>query len=501
MDEEESDLGEIVRQALRVAKRGRWWILSMGLAAVLLAAGALSFVPDVYRSESTILVVEQQIPQNLVAPLSNSTGTQKLQAMTQEVLSRSSLLKIINETHLYGETKLPPDAVVERFRKSIEITPTDVARDGTFNGFTIAYSASTPVRAQEVTRMLSSLFIERHAETRSNRTKTTVTFLKERLSEKRKQAAELQEQIRDFKARHAGRLPDSRLANTTRTAELQAQLQATRFSLGRANQQRAIWAAKLQGSFKDRLTRLQTERTALLARLTPKHPEVIRRAGEIEQIERILGSLHTGAAVAEELRGSLEAGDAVIGQLQGQLEVNRLEIENLLQDEKRVQTLLSEAQRTLQAGPALEQQLAAMMRESESLNEELAKIEDMDQKSSLSLDMERQQQGEQFRQLDFPVLPLKPISPARFRITAIAGAAGLLLGFAVAFLLDVRKACFYTEQQVRRKFPAPMVLSIPDLPTPAELTLRKRKARLEWVAGSLVAAAIAAVEIYLYTSS
>ena len=105
--EEEGDLGETVQEALRVAIKGRWWILTTGLGTLLLAVIGLTFVPNIYRSESTILVVEQQIPQNLVAPLLNVTGTQKLNAMAQEVLSRSSLLKIINDTRLYAGKDLP----------------------------------------------------------------------------------------------------------------------------------------------------------------------------------------------------------------------------------------------------------------------------------------------------------------------------------------------------------------------------------------------------------
>ena len=98
--EDEGDPAEIVQQALRVAKKGRWWILLTGLGTLLLVISGLSFVPNVYRSDATILVVEQQIPQTMVASLSNVTGTQKLQAMTQEVLSRSSRLKTNRSTGL-----------------------------------------------------------------------------------------------------------------------------------------------------------------------------------------------------------------------------------------------------------------------------------------------------------------------------------------------------------------------------------------------------------------
>lgn len=499
--EDEGDLAETVQQALRVAKKGRWWILLTGLGTLLLVVTGLSFVPSVYRSQATILVVEQQIPQNMVASLSNVTGTQKLQALTQEVLSRSSLLKIINDTHFFEEKNLPPDLAVELFRKSIGIVPTDANHDGSFNAFTISFSAPTPGMAQEVTRMLSTLFIERHSEAQVNRANSTTTFLKERLTEKRKRSAELEKQIQDFKIRHAGKLPDSRMSNETRMSDLRTQLQNTLSNLSRAKQQRIIWESTLSGSLNGRLTRLKTERTSLLAGFTPKHPEVIKRDQEITQLERILANLQAGMSVPEELLGRSAVGDPIASQLLGQIEANRLEVENLSQDQKRFEAMMADLQRNLNLTPAIEQQLAGLTRESEGLNQEIAKLDGMDQQSALAVDMERRQQGEQFRQLDIPILPLKPVSPARFKISAGAALGGFVLGFILAFWVDMRKGCFQTEQQIRRKFSPPLVLSIPELFTAKELSMRKQQAGLEWAAGLLVMATMVAVEFYIYRYS
>jgi polysaccharide chain length determinant protein (PEP-CTERM system associated) len=496
--EEEGDPSEIVQRAVRIVLKGRWWILLTGLGALGAAVIALSFVPNVYRSEATILVVEQQIPQNLVASLSSVTGTQKLQAMTQEVLSRASLLGIIEKTQLFRGKNLPPDAAVERFRKAIDIEPTNVTREGSFNAFVISFSASTPELAQEVTRLLSALFIERHSETRENRAKSTTTFLNDRLTEKRKHSADVEQQIRDFKARYAGTLPESRVANESQMAEIRTQLQGTITGMTRAKQQRVVWESMLSGNLNGRLTKLKTERAAVLARFTPKHPDVIKRDEEIAQLERALASFQAGAGLSEETLARLAASDPVIGQLHGQIEANRLEVENLVQDQKRLEAAKANLQRQLNLTPVLEQQLAGLTREAESLHQEIAKLEAMDQQSALSADMDRRQQGEQFRQLEFPSLPGKPASPPRLKISAGACVGGLVLGFIVAFLLDIRKGCFQTEQQIRRKFSPPLVLSIPELPTARELRERKRRTGLEWVAGSVVVAVMAAIELYVY---
>ena len=498
--EEEGDLGELLQNALRVAQSGRWWILLTGLGTLLLTVIGLSFVSNVYRSEATILVVEQQIPQNLIAPLSNMTGAQKLQVMTQEVLSRSSLLKIINDTHLFANKKLEPDEADELFRKSIDITP-GATRDGAIGSFTISFSASTPKMAEEVTRMLASLFIERHSEKQVNRATSTASFVKERVTEKKKRATELERRIRDLKSRYAGSLPESRVANDTRMAELRSQLQNTISNLSRTNQQRVIWESMLSGNLNAQLGRLKTERAALLSRFTPKHPEVRRRDEEIAQLERLIANSKAGPVSPKESSGRFASSDATVAQLQGQIEANRVEAENLSQDQKRFETMIAELQRQIGTTPVLEQQLTSMERESEGLNQEIAKLDGMEQQSTMSVDMERQQQGEQFRLLDLPSLPLRPVSPARFKIGVGAGACGLLLGFALAFVVDMRKGCFQTEQQIRQKYAPWLVLSIPELLTATELHERRRRAGIEWAAGALVMVTMLAIDFYLYKYS
>ncbi len=498
-EENEFDPKELIQQVLRVAKNGRWWIPLFGLASLLIAVVGLSHVSDVYRSDSIIQIVEQQIPQNLVAPLSSMPGALRLQTITQQVLSRTSLLRIIEETHLYADkTKLAPDMKVDLMRKSLGITPMDVTREGTFTSFMISFSAPSPGLAQEVTRKLAALFIERHSETQAQRADNTAGFLKDRLTEKRKRAAELQRQMQDFKTRYAGDLPENRLANESKVGEYRMQLQNAISNLSRAKQQRIIWESMLSGNLNGRLTRLKSERVALLARLTPKHPQVIAKDEEISAMEHMVANLQTGNGLTTEQLGRLASGDQAIGQIQGQLDANRLEVENLVRDQKRFEALVAEGQRHLNLTPALDAQLSGMTREAEVLSQEISKLDSMEQQSGLSVDMERRQQGEQFRQLEPPALPLKPLSPARFRISAGAGVGGMFLGFAVAFLLDLRKGCLYTEEQIRRKYAPPLVLAVPEFCTAGELRARKWRNSLQWAASLLVMAAMLVVELYVY---
>lgn len=494
--EAEPDLGALVGRLLRTAKRGRLLIPLVGLAVLLGTVVVLSFVPNVFKSESTILVVEQQIPQNVVAPLSSTSVTFRLQAIAQEVLSKASLLRIIDETKLYAGKNLEPDIAVDVMRKSIGLELKDATRDGGLGSFEISFSAPSPAVAQEVTRRLAALFIERHSEKQVSRANSTEDFFTERLKEKRKRVEELQREIRSLKIRNSADLPENRVANESKAAEYRAQLQNAQMNLNRAKQQRISWESMLTGSLVGRLTRLKNEKSALLIRLTPKHPQVIAKDEEIALMERAVARVQSGQPVSADELARLVPGDPSVSQIEGQLQANQLEIDSAIRDQKRFEVQLADVQRHLGVTPAVEQQLSAMNREAEVLGAEIAKLESLEQQSALSADMEKRQQGEQFRLIEPASLPLKPLSPKRFRI-AIGGAAfGLVLGFVGMFVLDLKRGAFHTEEEVRRRFSPPFVLGVPEISTTGELRSRRVRDWLEWAGCAGVLLVTAAIGWY-----
>jgi polysaccharide chain length determinant protein (PEP-CTERM system associated) len=496
--EPDGDGSRIVQQALRVAKKRRAWILLTGLATLSAAVAALSFVPSTYTSAATILIVEQQIPQSLVAPLSTANVFQKLDAMKHEVLSRARLLQIIDETGIFAKQKnLSPDAAVELMRKSIEIDPIDVEQGNTFSAFSISFTARTPEAAQEVTRRLSSLFIERSSEAQTHKATATTNFLNEQLEEKRKKVAALEESIRAFKIQYSGELPDDHQSNETRLDETRTQLQTTLANLDRARGQRAVWESMLSGNLNGALTRLKSERKALLTRFTPQHPDVVKKDEEISQLEALVGHVAAGASVPEKQLSHLTAGDPVVAQMEGQLESNRLEIEGLAKDEKRLRSEISQVQGHLSLAPAREQQLAAMTRELEALNQEIIGVAKVQQPSEWAADMDRRQEGQQFRQLDPASFPLRPTSPDRWKLSLGALIGGLALGFGLAFLMDFRNATFHSEKELRQHFSPPLIITVPLVPTPREKRRHNLKERLEWLASAVLAAAMLAVAFYV----
>ena len=73
------------------------------LVAVTLGTMLMSRrLPDLYRSETIILVVPQQVPESYVRSTVTTRIEDRLQSISQQILSRTRLERIIQDFNLYA---------------------------------------------------------------------------------------------------------------------------------------------------------------------------------------------------------------------------------------------------------------------------------------------------------------------------------------------------------------------------------------------------------------
>ncbi len=516
LPEAEVNLNKTVGQVLRIIAKRRWWITLPTVVTTFATLFVLTLVPNRYSSEATLLVVQQQVPERYVLPTTTTNIREALQATTEEVLSRTRLQGIIDEFGLYSKERkrASPEALLELMRRDIVIEPLEsvsVSDRKDVSSFKITFVASTPLLAQEVTSKLTSLFIEQNLETREHQASTTTNFLREQLDAAKAKLAESEDQVRAFKMQHLGELPEQQPGNLAIMAGLQSQLQSTMASLSRAEEQRQYLESLSEYrtlTIANDLTHLKAERAKLLDRYTPQYPAVVKLDEKIAQTEAALNSLQvsrtngTQTAKVDSSTSSIAPdGDISLGQLRGQLQANRLEIENLSKDEKRLKQEVDQYQTRLNATPVREQQLAGILRNYEQLKQDYTELLAKESQSQMAADLEKRQEGQQFRLVDRPSLPTVPSSPNRIKVSLGGAAAGLGLGLALAFLVNMMDRSFHSEEDLSQAFAVPMVIGVPILLTLSEERSRSRKKAFEWVAGSgLVLAALVAqlYEFYLY---
>src|SRR5258706_6058645 len=120
---------------MQIAGRYKWRII---LPFVLIAATAsvvTHYWPNEYRSDTLILVVPQRVPENYVRSTVTTRIEDRLQSISQQILSRTRLERIIQDFNLYADERRTAimEDIVERMRKTnieIQVVKGDASKDG-----------------------------------------------------------------------------------------------------------------------------------------------------------------------------------------------------------------------------------------------------------------------------------------------------------------------------------------------------------------------------------
>jgi uncharacterized protein involved in exopolysaccharide biosynthesis len=199
----------------------------------------------------------------------------------------------------------------------------------------------------------------------------------------------------------------------------------------------------------------------LQARYTDEHPDVIKAKGGIAQLQKKIEEAGGAGGVGKSMKEGLSVEAPQVQQLRAQLQQVEVTIRQRSAEQSRIQQEVSRLQAKLQLSPAVEQEYKSLTRDYQTAlgiyNDLLKKQSD----SEMATDLERRQQGEQFRVLDPPSLPQKPTFPNRplFGLGGLAG--GLAIGLAIVFLQVAQDRTLRTDRDVEFFLKLPTLAMIP----------------------------------------
>jgi polysaccharide biosynthesis transport protein len=527
IDEQSSEPLDMQRY-LDVARRRYPYFLMAVFFGWLAVWGASWVLPVSYKSSTLILVEQPTMPKDYVVSNVNDDLQERMQSITEQILSRSRLLQIIEKSNLYsgGGT---PDEKVARMRKSVGLELVHDASNVKIAAFKIAYSAPDPHVAQQITGELTNLFINENLEVRQQQSEDTTKFLEGQLETARQSLNAQDAKIRAFKGEHVGDLPTQQATNLQILAGMQAQLQNEQDGISAARQQQVYLQTlisqyrSLQASPKTaggtalptiekELDTLRSQLADLSAKYTDRYPDVEKLKAQIAKTEKQRDDLIADMKLhandnkeSDSVSAARDIGDPTqaspLLQLQGQLQSNRLEIENREHAIDTLKEKVSEYQARLNDEPVREQQLADLTRgydQSKANYDELLKKEN---ESKMATSMERLQKGERFRMIDPPSLPLKPDFPNRLKFCAMGLGFGLAMGVLLVACLEFMDDRLHSEKGIKALLPMKVISEIPDILTPSEELKSKRVVWLEWTASVFVFGIILAASAYSYLRS
>jgi polysaccharide biosynthesis transport protein len=522
LDEKSSESFDLQRYLGVVRRRHLHFLIPVFLGWAVVWGSSWVLAP-VYRSGTLILVEQPTMPKDYVTPNVNDDLQDRLRSITQQILSRTRLLHIIDQLNLYADPHghLTPDEKVEGMRKQIEI---ELVRDALnrVSSFNVYYSAHDPRVAQQVTSELTNLFISENLEVRQQQSEDTTKFLESQLETARQTLSDQEEKIREFKGQHVGELPAQVGSNLQILAGLQSQLQTEEDALNTAKQQRVYLETlvnqyrSLQGTPKtaggsttvglpaidEELDKLKAQLADLSSHYTERHPDVRKLKQQVADTEKtrdgIIADLKAkksapvdpDAATTNADPSAMTDASSPMVQLQGQLQSNRAEIANRERAVVDLKAKVVDYQARLNQEPVREQQLSDLTRGYEQSKANYDGLLKKKNESAMATSMELLQQGERFRIIDPPSLPVKPDFPNRLKFCGIGLGLGLALGVVVAGAFEMMDDRVYDEKELQKLLPVAVISEIPALTVAADEQRERGRLWLGWATAAVVSVTI-----------
>lgn len=472
-------------EILAMVLRRKWWIIVPLLTIPPLVFFTGSRLPKSYRSETVILVDPQKIPAEYVKATVTGDVADRLQNIREEVMSRTRLQRIADDLGLYPELrgKAKDDVLITAMRKDIVVELIRGANDrNPVGGFKISYTSFSPEMAQKVTQRIANLFIEENLQARGQQAQGTNEFIQSELLKAREALKQQEAKITAFKAAHFGSLPEQEASNLQLIGQLQSLAEANGQAMDRATQQRVYLQSMLNIGSGDRVeiarplspaqAELQTKRAQLNVaeqRYTSSHPDVIRLRSEVAMLDQEVQSEPKGKAAPLG-----PAGPNAAQQFESQLASIQQEIRMRTTRQAQLEGQIHNLQSRIAVVPAVQGQFADLNRDYEGLQKNYQSLIEKEQSSGMAAELELHEQSERFRILDPASRPSSPSSPNLLLINAAGLVGALLIGLALAFIIDMMDLTIHTPEECDRYLDIPLIATIPSIAACSTKTARRR---------------------------
>jgi polysaccharide chain length determinant protein (PEP-CTERM system associated) len=470
---------------MQILAKRKWLLIIPTLVATLGGfLATFAFRPQ-YSSQALLLVAQQQVPEGLVKSVVTQELVERLATLEGRIQSRDRLLPIAQRAGLLdgGKNQRSTEQVLNTMRSNIDLTPvssdmipTQVAqRSGTVPGFYITYTGSDPRIAQQVCSDLTSAFIEENLKLRGQIAQGTTDFFNSQLEQFKRDQNELESKLATFRAKYFTQLPDHQEQNLKMLASLNSQLDATTQALGRAEQDKAYteslltqqvaaWKASQTTNnpqtLRQQLASLQAQLLTLQARYTPEYPEIITTQKHIAELQaQINNPAAAGVTSTPDKANAMEPVE--LQRLRAQVRQYQESIQQISAQQARLEQQIETYQSRVEVSPEVEEQYAQLTRDYTAAQKAYADLAAKQHESELESDIERRQQGEQFRLSDPASLPLTPSFPNPLLFAGAGLGAGAFLGLAIVFWLEMRDQTIHNERDVHATLQLATFTAIP----------------------------------------
>jgi polysaccharide chain length determinant protein (PEP-CTERM system associated) len=499
-----------IQRLIEIGWRRKWTILGpFALIFVVVNLWAL-YQPNLYRSSSSIFIEPQRVPSEYVRSTVTTDIEGRMRSISQQLTSRTKLLKVIRKLDLYPkdvQKEVPVEVLVANMRDDLSVESPN-QRDANF--FMVHFVHEDPTKAMLAVSNLVSLFVVESLQIRELQAEGTTEFIEEEL-EKLKMTLEKQEQaVQEYKAMYMGELPNQLEANLRILDNLQLQITSNQESQRELEGRLMLIEqeiSRLEGNVNvasttvtdgggstltsATLNQLVTKRDALHTRInnmesmyTSRHPDLVAARRELEQVEGTLRAAQKELSKARPSKGAVLVNQAPsysmeVINLRRQVTEIKPRLSSMRQEEKNLHSQLNLYQKRVEVSPLREQQLTQLTRDYENTKASYEELLTNKTAAKMSENLEKRQQGEKFQILDPANFPEKPYLPNRPKLMLIGFAGGLGGGIGLVILLEALFPVFFSLKQLQQYVTdIPITFGIPHIRSPLEKRRRQVQAAI-----------------------
>jgi len=502
---------------LKIIRRRKWLILLPAIAVTTAAAWVIYRLPNVYESVTLIVVKPSTLPTGVVATATEDSLTRQLTSITQLVTSRSSLEPLVNKYQIYRAERLrgePMELIIDRMRKDIKVEQ-NTSRNDITNGFNITFQGRDPKTTQAITAELAGMYINQQTQNTVNSTSSAKMFIDQQVKQTKDELDAVDKQRLDFMQKNVGNLPTEAASLVGQLSGLREQQKVlitevgrlqdrsstlkTQVTLLKRQSQQAIddfaenttdpkttlaWAELVK-----RKADLESELQHMLTELKPKHPDVLAKQAQLDSVTKEMDQMiaEWKERIIEKQKKMQNRPDLSVADTEAQLKLVDNEIkrqQKMLEDnEKQIGGILQR----INSVPGAEVALGALERDYQTKKASYDQLLLQQQKITLSADAASQQQSEGIAVVDPANLPSRPVAPRRLILSGIGLAFGLGFGLLLSSIFEIpRLLTILSPEDARHYTGLPVLISVPELLTPAEARSVPRRRRLLLAAGIVI---------------
>jgi len=447
-------------------KRFSWQALIVAVMFSLAGWAFVIFMPNQYEATSRLHLSNESMMGPLLKGLaaeSNLTG-EMASLMRRTLINRPNLEKVLQSTDIGLSAKTPGDK--ERLLRDLG-TRIQVEGDAKSKIFKIGFIDESPQVVRNVVQALTTIFIEDSLGATRKDAFAAQRFLNKEIGEYEIKLGKAENKLKEFKQKNVGFMPSdgesyfSKLNQVTsglQTAQLELKEAKKRLSALRAQSVKEKGrrsAEQKEASVIKEIGEINGKLNELRSQFTEKHPDIVfyrqrldelYAARDMDGTQKPFGNTSTFTPEARSMDIALGKAEGEVAALKVRVVTYKKQLGNL---NSRIDVM-----------PGVEAELAQLNRDYGVIKKTYEGLVQRREAALLTDQAEMSADSLQFRVIEYPVVPVLPVSPNRFKWISLVFLGSIGAGLGISILLGQLMPVVSTTKELKQLTALPVLGSV-----------------------------------------